>query len=88
LRIEFNPAKDVINQRKHGVSLALAERFDWNAAGFQPARTVAGEHREKALSYVDGKLYAAIYTRRGRVFWIISVRRASRKERREYGEGT
>jgi hypothetical protein len=32
VRIEFDPSKDKTNQRKHGVSLALAEELDWDAA--------------------------------------------------------
>ena len=29
---EFDPAKDGVNQAKHGVSLVLALELDWNAA--------------------------------------------------------
>jgi uncharacterized DUF497 family protein len=32
MRIEFDPAKDSANEKKHGVSLALAEELDWDAA--------------------------------------------------------
>ena len=32
MKIEFDPAKDVVNQAKHGVSLVVAERFDWSLA--------------------------------------------------------
>ena len=32
MRIEFDPAKDVANRAKHGVSLALAGELDWEAA--------------------------------------------------------
>ena len=32
MRIEFDPAKDAANKRKHGVSLALAGELDWEAA--------------------------------------------------------
>jgi uncharacterized DUF497 family protein len=32
MRIEFDPAKDESNLEKHGRSLALAARFDWDAA--------------------------------------------------------
>ena len=45
--IAFDPRKDAINLAKHGVSLALADRFDWSAAHYQPARTVGGEARAK-----------------------------------------
>ena len=32
MQIEFDPAKDVANQTKHGVSLALADELNWEAA--------------------------------------------------------
>jgi uncharacterized DUF497 family protein len=32
MRIEFDPAKDSANEGKHGVSLAVAEELDWDAA--------------------------------------------------------
>jgi uncharacterized DUF497 family protein len=32
MQIEFDPAKDASYQAKHGVSLALAEELDWEAA--------------------------------------------------------
>jgi hypothetical protein len=32
MRIEFDPAKDLANQDKHGVSLAMAVELDWEAA--------------------------------------------------------
>jgi uncharacterized DUF497 family protein len=33
---------------------------------------------------LKGTVYAVIFTRRADLLWIISVQRASRKERREY----
>ena len=83
MRIQFDPAKDASNQAKHGVSLALAEQFDW-AGPVQPARTVGGEVRWRLLAVFAGVVYAVIFTfRPDDVIWIISLRRASRKERRE-----
>ena len=32
MQIEFDPAKDLINQAKHGVSLTLAAELDWDDA--------------------------------------------------------
>ena len=32
MRIEFDPAKDLANQAKHGVSLILASELDWESA--------------------------------------------------------
>lgn len=84
MRIAFDPAKDAINQQRHGVSLGLAARFDWSTAQYQPARTVGGETRWQVFAPVDGTLFAATYTLRGITMRIISLRHASRKERRAY----
>jgi uncharacterized DUF497 family protein len=84
MRIGFNLAKDSSNLAKHGVSLALAEQFDWLTGVVQPARMVGGESRWKMLAALEGIVYAVIFTRRADVLWIISLRHASRKERREY----
>jgi len=32
MQIEFDPAKDMTNREKHGVSLVLASELDWEAA--------------------------------------------------------
>jgi uncharacterized protein len=82
VQIAFNPAKDAINLAKHGVSLALAEQFDWLTGRVHPARTVGGEQRWKLIVLFEGVVYAVIFSRRDDVYWIISLRRASRNERR------
>ncbi len=84
MRIDFNPAKDVVNRAKHGVSLALARELDWLAGQIQPAKTVDGERRWRLVVDFDGTIYTVIFTLRADVRWIISVRPASRKERREF----
>ena len=84
--LEFDRAKDAVNQAKHGVSLAVAEHFDWEHEPVQPVKTVGGEARWKILATVDDQLVAAIFTMRGAVARIISVRRASRTERKHYDQ--
>jgi uncharacterized DUF497 family protein len=84
--IEFDPAKDARNQKRHGLSLMVAESFDWASEPVVAAKTVRGEPRSKILAMVDGDLYAAIFVIRGARPRVISVRRASRRERREYAE--
>lgn len=81
MRIDFNPAKDAVNNAKHGVSLALAEDFDWSRGRFVAARTAKGEQRIQMIVPHDGRVYSAIFTTRDDAFWIISLRPASRKER-------
>jgi uncharacterized DUF497 family protein len=72
-------AKDAMSQRRHGVSLALAHRFDWLTGPATPGHTVAEELRWKMVTTLEGIIYTTIFTRRVDVLWIISVRPASRR---------
>lgn len=45
-----------------------------------------GEERRLCWGRIGGPVYSICYTRRGPVYWIISARRASRKERQAYDE--
>jgi uncharacterized DUF497 family protein len=82
--LDFGPIKSLINQARHQqISLDFARSLDWATGRVAPAKTVNGEVRWKLLARHDDRLYAVIFTIRGDVFWMISVRPASRKERCE-----
>ena len=82
--IEFDPAKDAANQKKHGVSLELAADFDLRRVLTHPGSSAQGEARTQVIGDIGGTVYTAIVTERGGTLRIISVRRASRKERQQY----
>jgi len=85
MHIEFDPAKDLANQDKHGVSLALAVELDWEAAlVWVDERIEYGEVRMIALAPKTGILYYVAFVDRGRVRRIISQRRANRREVKHY----
>ncbi len=87
MRIEFDPAKDVANRAKHGVSLSLARELDWNAALIWVDRRFAyDEQRMVALAPEADTLYYIAYVDRGRVWRIISLRPATRREVKHYVE--
>jgi uncharacterized DUF497 family protein len=60
VRIEFDPAKDLVNQAKHGVSLAMAVELDWEAAlvwvdnrfDYSEMRMIALAPKTETLYYV------------------------------------
>lgn len=83
--IEFDPAKNLANQDKHGVSLALAVELDWEAAlVWVDERIEYGEARMIALAPTTGTLYYVAFVDRGKVRRIISLRRANRREVKHY----
>ena len=85
MRIEFDPAKDVTNRAKHGVSLALAGELDWEAAlVWIDDRIEYGELRAIALAPKIVVLYYVAFVDRGGVRRVISLRRANRREVKYY----
>ena len=76
----------------------LAERdvdFEDMVAGFiDPRRIVVpdtrkdyGEARYNMLADCEGRLFHITYTVRGEMTWIISARKANKREQRRYAQG-
>jgi uncharacterized DUF497 family protein len=87
MRIEFDPAKDLMNQAKHGVSLGLAAELDWEATLVRvDDRFDYGETRMIALAPKTEILYYVAFVDRGEVRRIISLRRANRREVKHYAQ--
>ena len=77
---EFDPDKSDANKIKHGIDFVEAQLL-WDDSNLLevPART-DGEARFLAIGEISGKHWAAIYTMRGTVIRLISVRRARKEE--------
>ncbi|ROZ78779.1 BrnT family toxin [Ramlibacter sp. WS9] len=87
MQIEFDPAKDSANLEKHGVSLALAEELNWEAAlVWVDERFEYDELRMIALAPKTEILYYVAFVDNGEVLRIISLRRATRREVKHYVE--
>ena len=85
MRVELDPAKDELNQARHGVSLALARWLDWDAAlVWVDERFAYDETRMIALAPAANRLYYVAFVDRGEVRRIISLRRAERREVKHY----
>jgi len=83
--IQFDPDKDDINRQKHGLSLALAERFDWDTSISWPDnRFDYDEERMAGLGFIDGVLYYIAFVERCDVTRVFSLRLANRKEVEHY----
>ena len=91
-RFEWDPVKARSNRRKHGVTFEEAMHvFDDPHAHFEQDRSAGGELRWQAIGLVGGVvllLVAHTVREEGRdeVIRLISARRATGKERRQYGE--
>jgi uncharacterized DUF497 family protein len=83
--LEWNEAKRLANLRKHGIDFRDAGRV---LAGITYTvvddRQAYGEHRFHALGLLGSGVVVVIYTERGDVFRIISMRKARRHETQVY----
>ena len=85
--IEFDSAKDIANQKKHGISLSVANELNWEAAlVWVDDRYEYNETRMIALAPKTNILYYVAFVDRGEALRIISVRRANRREVKHYVE--
>jgi len=81
VEIEFDPAKDALNIRKHNISLA-------RVVDLKPFSIVEdqrySEPRFRAYGTIDGLAYCFAYVMRGEITRVISLRRAHEKEMRKH----
>jgi uncharacterized protein len=60
--VEFDPAKNQANRRKHGLSLKAAENFDWHTAlEREDDRFDYGERRFVAIGLIDHRLVVIVF---------------------------
>ncbi|VVD78771.1 BrnT family toxin [Pandoraea fibrosis] len=87
--IEFDPAKDQANRDKHGLSLALAEAFELDAALIEiDDRRDYNEERFVALGLIGDRVHVMVFTVRGEAIRVISLRKANRREVQRYDDET
>lgn len=89
MRIEFDPAKDATNRANHGISLALADRLDWDRMWVRAdRRREYGEARWIGSAPLGTRLYVVVFTQRAAGIRIISLRKANRREVTAYEKAT
>lgn len=93
LRFEWDPKKDAANRTKHKVSIATAQRAwsDRHSVVRIDDREDYGEERLVRVSIVDNRYLSVCYTEttdgNDEVIRIISARKSTKRERRDYAEG-
>jgi uncharacterized protein len=85
-RFEFDPAKAAINLKKHGVSFADSEGVFLDPLAIHQEDPYAeGEARFVAVGAGStGQILVVVYALRGDDIRLISARRATRREVRDY----
>jgi len=87
---EWDPAKDEANRRKHGVSFAEAISAFMDPLSLTVPDPEHSESEERYLLLGENHkrlLLVVSHTDKGDRIRIISVRKADRRERREYEQG-
>ena len=82
MEIEIDPAKEAANIKAHKVSLTLAHAIlaDPGRLDDLDDRFEYGEDRIVSLGMVRGMVFVAVWTLRGEVHRVISVRKAEKHE--------
>ena len=89
MKFEWDEVKRQANLKKHGVDFIVAARImsrgtEWKHDG----RRDYGENRYLVYGVDGGRLHVVVFSTRGEVVRIISVRKANKRERREYEQPT
>lgn len=87
---EWDETKETLNAAKHGLSLKLAAELFISDLWIEFEAKFSGNDASRiiAIGPVRGRLLTCVYTPRGRKRRVISLRSASRRERRAYEEAT
>jgi uncharacterized DUF497 family protein len=83
---EWDDDKAAINIERHVISFdeALAVFLDDGLIIIDTSREEDREPRQKAVGFIEGKLFTVVFTMRGAVHRLISARRSNAKEERAY----
>jgi uncharacterized DUF497 family protein len=86
MQIEFASDKDAANQVKHQISLAFGARVlaDANRLDVLDVRFDYAEERFVSYGMVDERIWVCVFTPRGDINRVISVRKANDRETQRY----
>jgi uncharacterized protein len=85
VEFEWDPAKSEATERLRGIRFErAAEVFAGRHIMWDDDRRDYGEQRIRAVGESGGELLHVVFTQRGSVIRVISVRKANRKERAQW----
>jgi uncharacterized protein len=89
MRLTYDPAKSLRNEKERGLPFDLAERFDWSSAlVVEDTRENYPERRYQAMGFIEEHLHMLVFTPRDGAVHVISLRRANQRERNRYATQT
>ncbi len=84
MEIIYDPNKDLLNIKNHGISLAEAKNLNWNLLLTEQDYRHYDEIRMIGYAPIEPRLFCVVYTDKGDIRRIISLRKANRKEVKRY----
>ncbi len=88
MRFEWDEVKNRANLRKHGIEFSAVESvFEHPLTVYRIDEAMLNERRMTAIGYSRAELLRVTYIESNERVRIISARKCSRKERKEYEEG-
>lgn len=89
MQITYDPAKDARNVEERGLPFALVRDFDWSSALIvEDDRFDYGESRYQAMGFIGDRLHVVVFTPRGDAVYVISFRKANKREVKSYDQET
>lgn len=84
MQFEYDPAKSISNNRKHGIDFEQAQELWLDSNLFILPSRFPLESRYLAVGRIEERLFTAIFTERDDKVRLISVRRARDEETKLY----
>jgi len=86
MEYEWDDNKASSNLRNHGISFDSVVDFSWESAMVvEDDRNDYGERRFIAYGPIGNRLHCLVFTLRGEMIRVISLRKANRREVKRYG---
>jgi len=87
MEFDWNPAKCAKNIAERGIDFPemVVAFADQARKVVRDTRKDYGEARYNMLAKVEGRVFHVTFTERGKITWIISARKANKREQRRYG---
>ena len=88
MHISFDPNKERLNIKNHGISLQEAEKLEWDTfISHEDSRFAYGEYRLSGMGFIGLRLYVLVYVEYDDEHWrAISLRPATKQEMNYYAE--
>lgn len=90
LRFEWDSKKALSNKRRHGITFEEASTIFGDSLSItvhDPAHSIGEDRFITIGTSVNNKLIVVVHTDRNDIIRIISARKATRNETRQYGQG-